>query len=62
MVSKKIDIYERQYKTLLDLLSNIGGYFGPLYAFFGILWLILVNPNDNYRILDYLYNKKNKKI
>ena len=37
MVSKKIYIYERQYKTLLDLLSNIGGYFGPLYAFFGIL-------------------------
>ena len=52
-----MDIYERKYKTVLDLLSNIGGYFGPLNSIFSILCLILVNPNDNYRILDYLLNK-----
>ena len=57
MFSKKVDIYERKYKTVLDLLSNIGGYFGPLNSIFSILWLILFNPNDNYRILDYLLNK-----
>ena len=42
----------------MDLLRSIGGYFGPLNSAFSILCLLLVNPNDNYRIFDYLKKKK----
>lgn len=59
MVSKKIDIYERKYDYLL-LVSKIGGYIGTLNSIFSILCLIMVNPNDDYRIVDYL--KKNYSI
>ena len=57
MVSKKMDIYKREYKTLLNILSTIGGYYGTFSSIFSILCLLLVNPNDNYRIFDYLKKK-----
>ena len=58
MVSKKIDVYSREYIDIKDFLSKIGGYIGFLMTSFSILCKILVNPNDDYRIFDYLKKKK----
>lgn len=60
MVSKKKDIYSREYKyvDILSLLSKLGGYIGSLKTVFTILCKIFVNPNDNYRIFDYLKKKR----
>ena len=58
IASKKIDIYERKYINVREFLSNIGGYISFLMTIFKILTLFLVNPNDNYRIFDYLKKKK----
>lgn len=57
MVSKKIDIYERDY-DYLQLLSKIGGYIGTLKSIFKLLCIIFVNPNDYFRIVDYLRKKE----
>ena len=58
IASKKIDIYERKYIYLKEFLSNVGGYISLLMTTFKFVTLFFVNPNDNYRIFDYL-NKKN---
>ena len=57
IVSKKIDIYERKYPDLKTFLSKCGGYISFLKPIFAILCLLFVNPNDNYRIFDYLKKK-----
>ena len=58
IASKKIDIYERKYITLKEFLSKIGGYISFLMSAFKFVTLFFVNPNDNYRIFDYLKKKK----
>ena len=58
IASKKIDIYERKYITLKEFLSNVGGYISFLMSTFKFVTLFFVNPNDNYRIFDYLKKKK----
>lgn len=57
MVSKKVDIYERKYLSLPNLFSKIGGFLSSLRLTFSIICLIIVNPNDNYRIFNYLKKK-----
>ena len=54
---QKIDIYERKYITLKEFLSNVGGYISILMTSFKFVTLFFVNPNDNYRIIDYLKKK-----
>lgn len=58
IVSKKAEIYTRKYIGIKDFFSKIGGYISLLMSIFSILCKILVNPNDNYRIFDYLKKKK----
>ena len=58
MVSKKLDVYHREFINLRDFFSNIGGFISFLMTSFSIACKILVNPNDNYRIFDYLKKKK----
>ena len=58
LVSKKIEVYSRKYIELKKFFSNIGGYISVLMSCFSIACKILVNPNDNYRIFDYLKKKK----
>ena len=58
IASKKIDIYERKYIYLKEFLSNVGGYISILMTAFKFVTLFFVNPNDNYRIFDYLKKKK----
>lgn len=60
LVSKKKDIYIRKHKDIFEFLSMIGGYISTLMTVFGILSLIFVNTNDNYRIFNYLTKKKYK--
>lgn len=62
MVSKKVDIYSRKYIKLKEFLSKIGGYLSLLMTFFSTLCTIFVNPNDNYRIFDYLKKKRSKNL
>ena len=57
IASKKIDIYERKYITLKEFLPNVGGYISILMTSFKFVTLFFVNPNDNYRIIDYLKKK-----
>jgi hypothetical protein len=58
IASKKIDIYERKYIYLKEFLSNVGGYISLLMTTFKFVTLFFVNPNDNYRIFDYLKKKR----
>lgn len=58
LVSKKIEVYSRKYIELKKFFSNIGGYISVLMSSFSLACKILVNPNDNYRIFDYLKKKK----
>ena len=58
LASKKFDIYERKYIYLTEFFSQMGGYIGSLMTIFKILTLFFVNPNDNYRIINYLKKKK----
>ena len=58
VVSKKIDIYERKYSDFFTFLSKCGGDISLLRTIFAFLCLFLVNPNDNYRIFDYLKKKR----
>ena len=54
LISKKIDVYERKYIDINELFGHMGGYISALMTIFKILTLIFVNPNDNYRIFDYI--------
>ena len=58
VLAKKKEVYERKYIYYTDFISKMGGYLSALKTLFSILSLLLVNPNDNIRIFDFL--KKNK--
>ena len=60
LVSKKKDVYIRKHIDILGFISKIGGYISSLMTTFGIISLILVNKNDNYRIFDYLIKKNSE--
>ena len=58
MTSKKMDVYRREYVSKTQFLSNLGGFISIINTSFIFLTLFLVNPNDNYRIFNYLKKKK----
>lgn len=58
MISKKMDVYKREYISIIKFVSNFGGFINFVKTSFIFVTLFLVNPNDNYRIFDYLKNKR----
>ena len=53
------DVYEREYITLLDTLSKIGGIFSPLKQFLSFLIYFYSTYENNYQIVKNLILKKN---
>ena len=58
MTSKKMNVYRREYVSKTEFLSNLGGFISIIKTSFVFLTLLLVNPNNNYRIFNYLKKKK----
>ena len=52
------DIYEREYITLMDTLSKIGGLFSPLKLLLSFLIHFYSRYENNYQIVKYLIIKK----
>ena len=53
------EFYEREYISLLDTFSNIGGIFSNLQTFFLILLMYYSNDKNNYQITKEVIYKKN---
>ena len=53
------DVYEREYITLMDTLSKIGGLFSPLKLFLSFLIHFYSSYENNYQIVKNLILKKN---
>ena len=54
------DIYIREYKTLLDTLSKIGGLFSPIKLFFDFLVMFYSDFENNSEITKNVFLKKDK--
>jgi hypothetical protein len=59
LLSKKIDIYERKFDSLLTLISKLLSFYSLIMFIFVILINIFVKPNDSIRIYEAL-EKRNK--
>jgi len=58
-LSKKKDIFERKYKTFLELMSSIGGFLNIFNMVFLIPLKLFVNSLDHLRLLNSITEKKN---
>ena len=58
MTSKKMNVYRREFVSKTEFLSNLGGFISIIKTSFVFLTLLLVNPNNNYIIFNYLKKKK----
>ena len=58
LLSKKMDIYERKYDSLLTLVSRLFSFYSPIMLVFTILINIFVYPNDSIRIYEALGKEK----
>ena len=56
--SVNIDVYEREYSTLIDVLAAIGGLFSPIKLFFSILAMSYSSYENNYQIAKNIILKK----
>ena len=54
--STNFDIYIREYITLIDTLSKIGGLFSPIKVFFSMLLLFYSNSENNFQIVKNIIN------
>ena len=56
MVSKKIDVYQREYISKTNFNKNIFSSIGSLFIIFTILGFLLISPNDTSRLYSNLKN------
>jgi hypothetical protein len=56
--SYHIDVYEREYDTLIDILSAIGGLFSPIKLFFSFLIMFYSSYENNYQIVKNIILRK----
>jgi len=60
VMNTNCDIYIREYKTLLDTLSKIGGLFSPIKLFFDFLVMFYSDFENNSEITKNVFLKKDK--
>ena len=60
VMNTNCDIYIREYKTLLDTLSKIGGLFSPIKLFFDFLVMFYSDFENNSEITKNVFLKRDK--
>jgi len=60
VMNTNCDIYTREYKTLLDTLSKIGGLFSPIKLFFDFLVMFYSDFENNSEITKNVFLKRDK--
>jgi hypothetical protein len=56
MVSKKIDVYQREYISKTNFFKNIFSSIGSLFTICSIVGFLIISPNDTSRLYDSLEN------
>ena len=62
MVSKKIDIYQREYISKTNFIKNIFSSIGSLFTICSIVGFLIISPNDTNRLYSSLENIKSSSI
>ena len=60
MIDTNCDIYKREYITLIDTISNIGGIYSPINLFFSLLIMFYSDFQNNYEITKNVFLKRDK--
>ena len=62
MVSKKIDVYQREYISKTNFIKNIFSSIGSLFTICSIVGFLIISPNDTNRLYSSLENIKSSTI